>query len=250
MMLRALMFIVLLFGSAAQAQQPEHDSAPLTNPMVADISQNTVEIRTSFNGAQLLLFGARNIPGDLIIVVRGPTASISLRRKDRIAGMWMHVDERKYNAMPLFYAVASTKALGRITSPAMLKSLGIGKYYLLPQSTQQAQATFDVALNKALSKKRWWQFPFANITYFGESLFKARLELPDSLPGGTYTAEVYLFDNGNLKAMQTIPLTVYKTGLEASLVNYSQQNGAAYGIAAILMALCGGWLAHRLFHRA
>ena len=87
------------------------------------------------------------------------------------------------------------------------------------------------------------------ITYFGESLFKARLDLPDTLPRGDYTAEIYLFDRGHLLGFQTIPLVVYHTGIDARIFDEATHHGPIYGLVAVLMALFGGWLAHRLFHR-
>lgn len=245
----------LLLAVAPDAFAQEDAATPLTSavslnhPLVADISQNTIEIRSDFNGAQLLIFGARNVAGDIAIVVRGPATNATLRRKERIAGMWMHVDQRRYQDLPVVYAMASTKPLGKLAPPSMLKSLGLGERRVVQAASQSQDDPFDKALIAALERKRWWQTPFGTITYFGESLFKARIALPDSLPSGNYTAEVYLFNRGQLLGFQTIPLTSYKTGFDASVANAARHNGLLYGIGAILMALFGGWLAHRLFHR-
>jgi uncharacterized protein (TIGR02186 family) len=246
-MIKRLVF--LLAVSLAPAAYAQPTIVDLSNPMVAGISQNTVEIHSSFNGAQLLIFGARNIPGDMIIAVRGPVSKVVMRRKQRVAGMWMHVEQQKYLDLPLFYALASTKPLPQITSFNTLAALGIGQEPVIRASSDTITPRFDEALTQSFGKKRWWQVPFNRISYFNESLFQVRLDLPDSLPGGNYTAEVYLFDHGKLLAMQTIPLTVYKTGLEAELYTHAENDSLRYGIAAVLMALAGGWLGHRLFHR-
>ena len=237
---------IILWAATTQAEQ---STISLTNPMVADISQHVVEIRSDFNGTQLLIFGARNVPGDLVIAVRGPNINATLRRKDKIAGMWMHVDQRKYDHLPTYYALASTKPLNRIAPPALLKSLGLGERRIIEASNATPDEKFDKALGEVMTKKRWWQVPFTRITYFGESLFKARLELPDTLPSGDYTAEVYLFARGKLVGFQTIPLRSYKTGFDANIANASKNRGLAYGLVAVIMALFGGWLGHRLFHR-
>lgn len=254
--MRVLAIVTVLFHVLAPLAHAQEDSATppantvsLNLPLVADISQNTIEIRSDFNGAQLLVFGARNVPGDIAIVVRGPEIDATLRRKERIAGMWMHVDKRRYSHLPEVYALASTKPLGKLAPPSVLKSLGLGERRVVQAASQSQDDPFDKALIEALERKRWWQTPFGNITYFGESLFKARITLPDSLPSGHYSAEVYLFNRGKLLGFQTIPITSYKTGFDASVANAARHNGLLYGIGAILMALCGGWLAHRLFHR-
>ena len=235
--------------SLTLAQAPDVAPLSLVNPMVADISQTSVEIQSNFNGTQLLIFGARNMPGELAIVLRGPVANVKLRRKQRIAGMWMHVDQRKYTDLPLFYAIASTKPLKQLASPAVLQSLGLGESRLMLASNAASDDIFDPALIRLLTAKHWWQSPFAPITYFGESLFKARIDLPDTLPHGDYTAEIYLFNRGALLGFQTIPVTVLNTGVDARIANQATHHGAWYGYMAVLMALIGGWLAHRLFHR-
>ena len=63
--------------------------------LVPDISARQVQIRYSFTGAQLLLFGAVVYPGgrppdrqvDIAVVLRGPVQPILVREKMKIAGM-------------------------------------------------------------------------------------------------------------------------------------------------------------------
>ena len=247
--LRIVIASLMLLALPAAAQDNSQPSINLTTPLIADISQNIVEIQSDFNGTSLLIFGTRNVPGDLVIAVRGPATNATLRRKERIAGMWMQVDKRKYNGLPIFYAIASTKPLSRLAPPSILQSLGLGESRITRASNATADDVFDKALAHSFAAKRWWQMPFGTITYFGESLFKARIDLPDTLPSGDYTAEVYLFDRGKLLGFQTIPLTSFQTGFDARVVQIARNRSLLYGLVAITMALFGGWLAHRLFHR-
>lgn len=242
-----MMFLGLSQQAAAVEIAPE--AIPLAGPMVADISQTEIQIHSGFRGTQLLVFGARNSKGDLVIVVRGPQANITLRRKERIAGMWMHVDQHKYEHLPMFYAVAATRPLRDIAPRYLLQRLGLGERQAILGSNLEAKSNFDLALRAMLERKMRWQEPFDRITFFGESLFKARLNLPDNLPNGNYSVEVYLFDNGKPVAFQTIPMRVFKTGMDARIYDVAQHRSWLYGFAAIIMALSVGWLAHRLFHR-
>lgn len=249
-MIRALLTVLLItFAGPVNAATAAQEALGLTIPMVADASQSAIEIRTSFNGAQVLIFGARNVPGEIVIAVRGPNSHIRMRRKERIAGMWMNVEQQKYYNLPLFFALASSKPIESILPDSARTSLVLGIDKITDISHAKLNPVFDSALENILRKKRWWQAPFGTVEYFGESLFKVRLDMPDSLPGGEYTVELYLFHDGQLRATQVIPITVYKVGLEADLVKQANRNGFLYGLAAVLMALFGGWLAHRLFHR-
>jgi hypothetical protein len=68
--------------------------------LVPDISARQVQIRYSFTGAQLLLFGAVVYPGgrppdhppDIAVVLRGPVQPILVREKQKIAGIWMNAE--------------------------------------------------------------------------------------------------------------------------------------------------------------
>src|SRR6185436_18575433 len=64
--------------------------------LVPDVSQRNIEIRYSFSGAELLLFGAILYPGgrkpeatpDIAVVLKGPLERIVLREKQKVAGIW------------------------------------------------------------------------------------------------------------------------------------------------------------------
>ena len=65
--------------------------------LVPDVSARSIEIRYSFSGAQLLLFGAILYPGgkvptrpaDIVVVLKGPVQPIVVREKQKIAGIWI-----------------------------------------------------------------------------------------------------------------------------------------------------------------
>ena len=89
--------------------------------LVPDISARQVQIRYSFTGAQLLLFGAVVYPGgrppdrqiDIAVVLRGPVQPILLREKQKIAGIWMNADSNRFRSAPSFYAVAASRPTER-----------------------------------------------------------------------------------------------------------------------------------------
>ena len=83
-MRRRLAAIVLgLAGAAATAPA-------LAKDLSVALSQTVVAITTQFTGAELLLFGAKQGPGDIIVVVRGPLRDQIVRRKDKVSGIWIN----------------------------------------------------------------------------------------------------------------------------------------------------------------
>ena len=96
--------------------------------VVADLSEDLVEIKSGYHGTELLLFGAyRGAPGDdLILEVRGPATDLLQRRKEQKAGIWINVETRKWLDVPSFYHLFSTRPIADIAGRDTLGDAGIG----------------------------------------------------------------------------------------------------------------------------
>src|SRR5580658_6316702 len=86
--------------------------------VVADLSSHSIAITTGFTGASVVLFGALDGPGDVVTVVRGPERDITIWRKAKIAGIWANAESVTFANIPSFYAVAASKPLAELLSPA------------------------------------------------------------------------------------------------------------------------------------
>jgi len=239
-----LPFALLIPWMAQAAEAPINFNLPL----IADISNHAIEIHASFSGTELLLYGARNTAGDLIILVRGPAADVRLRRKEKIAGMWMNVESRRFSALPLYYALASTAPVDTVLSATERRHLGIGAPTVIATAAG-GEGNFNLPLEQQL-KQRGWYVAAAPIRYFGETLFKTTIPFPDSLARGHYTAEVYLVRDGIILSSQTIPLSAFKTGIDAWIYDMAHERPWLYGLAAIFLAITTGWFAHRIMGNA
>jgi hypothetical protein len=110
--------------------------------LVPDISARAIEIRYSFTGAQLLLFGAILYPGgrtptralDVVVVLKGPVQPMIVREKQKIAGIWMNADSHRFASAPSYYAVASNRPLQQIVGErtAAVYELGLQNLQLSP----------------------------------------------------------------------------------------------------------------------
>ncbi len=242
MIKRLLLLLLLAYPTALSA-----------SPLVADLSNYRIDMDSSFSGSRIFLFGARNDNGDVIAVVRGPSKDFVVRKKEKIAGIWINSERMKFYDVPDFYAVATSKPLSEIEQAALFRQLGIGQENLLsppadPKKLEPfkhfSQAFFDYQYGRRL-----YTGEPGVIQFMGEMLFKTVIEFPDNIPPGAYTAEFYLLSDGEITGMQSTPITVVKTGLDAFLYAYAHQHPALYGLSAIVLALVIGWFTGRLFER-
>ncbi len=229
-------------------------------PLVAEISTHDITIHSAFDGTELILFGVRNAPGDLVVVVRGPTRDAMIRKKQRTFGIWVNRESESFNAIPGFYAMAASRAYENIPKSIYFDALQIGyeeaiqplrmkDTTALSEEERAHREIFARALLRELRDQRLYQTQVEAITFVGGGLFRTTIPFPDNTPTGTYTAEVYLFGDGELIGMHTTPIYVYKSGVDSWIYTLAHETPALYGVLAITLALFGGMFAIKLFDR-
>jgi len=77
---------LFLAGAVALAAVPPLGGAARGEPLVADLTSHLIGITGAFTGASVVLFGATDGPGDVVVVVRGPEHDVAVRRKRREIG--------------------------------------------------------------------------------------------------------------------------------------------------------------------
>ncbi|HEY0302936.1 MAG TPA: TIGR02186 family protein, partial [Rhizomicrobium sp.] len=111
--------------------------AQAAEDLVSGLSQDTVEITSNYTGTDIVVFGAIEHPEetgtrDVVVVVRGPEAAMTVRKKDRIAGIFLNRDQAKFYGMPSYYFLASTGAVDRLAASYTLQRYGIGLDNIVP----------------------------------------------------------------------------------------------------------------------
>ena len=129
-LLLALLAVALLPGRQAVAAEPQR-----AEQVQSDVSTREISIQSNFTGIEIVLFGSIDFtrapsldegPYDVIMVIRGPNRPIVVRRKERIAGLWMNGASKTFPSVPGYYAVLASRPFRAVASEAVLKNLGIG----------------------------------------------------------------------------------------------------------------------------
>ena len=221
----------------------------LANPIIGDVSSHQIEIHSAFTGTQLLLFGARNDPGDIIIVVRGPDQQFTVRKKENVGGIWINRDRYTFEPLPEFYAIATSKPFNQIKDHLQFDALNIGASDMVHRDIPFEEDHFASALLRKLKEEALYSKEITPITFISETLFRTVFNFPDKLPRGVYTAEIYLISDGAIVGLQTIPINVYKTGFDAFIFDLAHNQSPLYGLLAIFLAYFAGWSAYTVFQR-
>lgn len=229
--------------------------------LVPDISARQVQIRYSFSGAQLLLFGAIAYPegraparpADIAVVLRGPVQPILLREKQKIAYIWMNADSSRFRSAPSFYAVASSRPIRDLVDDrtASIYELGIHNLQLSPGSgaLPERERHFEAGLLDLRSRAGLYSEDPHGVEITDGILYRAVVTIPSQVPVGTYTAETFLIDSGRIVAVATRDIEIDKSGFERDVWLAARRYRFAYGLACVAMSLGLGWAAAVAFRR-
>jgi uncharacterized protein (TIGR02186 family) len=224
-----------------------HGAPAQENPLITDLSSHLISITSSFTGTDLLLFGAVEEHGDVIVVVRGPQQPLVVRRKDRVLGIWMNREAVGFANVPGYYAVAANRPIEDIASPNLLARLQIGTENLRFAATTPIDDTDLVPYRDAVMRNKvrdgLYQDNAGRVVFLGPKLFRVRVGFPAKVPVGTYQAEVYLVRDDQVISAQATPLFINKFGVEREIYDFAHEQPLAYGVAAVALALTAGWLA-------
>ena len=229
--------------------------------LVPDVSARSIEIRYSFSGAQLLLFGAILYPGgrvpadpaDIVVVLKGPVEPIVLREKQKIAGIWMNADSNRFRSAPSYYAVASSRPVSELVDErtAAIYELGLQNLQLSPGggSLPEKERRFEAGLLELRRSQGLYVEQPGGVEITDGVLYRARIPIPSQVPVGTYTAETFLIADGEVIAAAIREVEIGTGGFERNVALAARQHGFLYGLAAVLLSLVLGWAAAMAFRK-
>jgi uncharacterized protein (TIGR02186 family) len=251
-----------------QVEEVKREQQPGAKESVqADVSARNVAVTSSFNGIEIVIFGAvdnSQQPSaesnyyDLLIVVEGVPGRIVVRRKNNVAGLWLNTSSATFDVVPSYYAVASTRPIDEITSEEFRASHGVGFQHLrfMPAFGQtQALSTEDLkefrqAIVRLKQKQGLYIQDNFRVAFIGRSLFRATIELPANVTVGPFDTRVYLFRDEKLLSQYSVRLNLEREGLERHLHRFAFGYPTLYGLMTVAIAIAAGLIASTVFRKA
>jgi len=252
-------------GRAEQVKREQQPGA--MEAVQADVSARNVAVTSSFNGTEIVIFGAvdnSQQPSaesgyyDVLIVVEGVPGRLVARHKNNVAGLWLNTSSATFDLVPSYYAMASTRPLDEIASEEFRALHGVGFQHLrFTPAVGQAQAlstedlkAFREAIIRLKEKQGLYVKDEYGVAFIGRSLFRASIELPANVTVGPFETRVYLFRDEKLLSKYTVRLNLEREGLERHLHAFAFSFPTLYGLATVAIAVAAGLLASAAFRRS
>ncbi|MEO0389461.1 MAG: TIGR02186 family protein [Pseudomonadota bacterium] len=235
-------------------------AAPLwAEEVVLGLSQDQVAITATFDGSDVLIFGAvkreapipDGPPLQVVITLAGPSEPVTVRRKDRRFGIWVNTDAVEVDLAPSFYAVVTSGPLRdvltetedlrhKVSIPRAIRSVGA------PMTITDA-AAFSDALIRIRKSDDLYQLLEGQVDVEQQTLFRTGVSLPAALTEGDYVTRIFLTRGGEVVSQYTTTIDVRKVGLERWLFTLSREQPLLYGLMSLAIAIFAGWGASAAF---
>lgn len=253
-MIRLLAVLLLTLALLAPAQAER---------LVSQVSNDTVEITSSFDGERMTFFGSIapdagseqkfvEGPFHVVVVVLGPTQNRVARQKTHNFGIWLNTDQVEFENFPSYFHVLSS---GRLTDITDITTLTTN--YILPEAHTLVgnggdwwkAAIFGRQLVRLMSEEGLFGMQENGVNFLSDTFYSARLTLPSNAPPGPYIALTYVFKDGEIIARKSEGFAVRKIGFERFIALSAVQQPLFYGIVCVILALFTGWLGGVIFKR-
>ena len=235
------------------------NTAPVAaEEVVLGMSHDEVAITATFDGSEILVFGAIKretkispVPLQVIVAVSGPSKPLLVRRKERKFGIWVNTDTVEVDSAPSFYAIATSAPWDQAVSDTedlrhkisinrAIRSVGA------PMHIENAQS-FSDAVMRIRKKSGLYQLRENTVAVDQQTLFRTSIEMPANLTEGNYKTRIFLTRNGQVVSDFETDIDVRKVGLERFLFALSRENPLVYGLMSLAIAIFAGWSASAVF---
>jgi uncharacterized protein (TIGR02186 family) len=247
--MRGLLALVLLLAAAPAARGEE---------IVLGLSQDQVAITATFDGSDILVFGAvkRDAPPppgasplEVVVAVSGPLLPLTVRHAERRMGIWMNTGALRVSAAPSFYAVATTGPLDAILSDTedLRYSVSLPRAIRAIGNEVGNREDYIAALMRIRADQGAYRILEGAVDFAEQTLFRARIGLPANLTEGDYPTRIFLTRDGEIVDVLETSILVRKVGIERWLFALSRENAPLYGLLALAIAILAGWAASAAF---
>ena len=231
--------------------------ASTAEEVVLGLSQDQVAITATFNGSEILIFGAvkreaplpEGAPLEVLVAVSGPQEPVVVRRKAREAGIWVNKEAVLVDHAPSFYTVATSAPLKQVLSDTedLRHEVSIRRAIRLVGSGVEDGAAFTEAVIRIREDRGFYSLRENTVAVDQQTLFRTALTMPADLTEGLYETRIFLTRGGEVVSQYETTIPVHKVGLERFLFNLSRETPVVYGLLALVIAAISGWGASALF---
>ena len=220
-----------------------------------DLSEDNIEIKTDFEGKEIIIFGLLKNDHETLLTIKGPPTRMKIQKKERYFGIWINNKQIIYSKIPALFFLSSSSKVDDILPNSIQINDDLNFDKILNNKTFNQNFIFenDQSIwneNFVRIKKKQLFYKEFEMKTFKNKLFQTSVFFPPNTIPGTYSVDIYYIKNNTIMNKDQKKIIVKKTGIGSDIYDFARKNAATYGVFVIIFSILCGLIAATLFRRA
>ncbi len=220
-----------------------------------DLSEDNIEIKTDFDGKEIIIFGLLKDEHDTLLTIKGPPSKMKIQKKERYFGVWINNKQITYSKIPTLFFLSSSSKINEILPNSIQINDDLNFDKILNNKTfdqnfifENDQTTWNE--NFVRIKKKQLFYKQFEMKIFKDKLFQTSVFFPPNTIPGIYNVDIYYIKNKTIMNKDQKEIIVKKTGIGSDIYEFAKDRAATYGVFVIIFSILSGLIAATLFRRA
>ena len=219
-----------------------------------DLSEDNIEIKTDFDGKEIIIFGLLQDNHETLLTIKGPLSKMKIQKKERLFGVWINNKQITYSNIPTLFFLSSSSKIDEILPDSIQTNDDLNFDKILKNKTFDQNFIFEndqKIWNKnfvRIKKKQLFYKEF-EMKIFKDKLFQTSVFFPPNTIPGIYYVDIYYIKHKTIMNKDQKKIIIKKTGIGSDIYEFARKRAATYGVFVIIFSIMSGLIAATLFRR-
>ena len=219
-----------------------------------DLSEDNIEIKTDFDGKEIIIFGLLQDDHDTLLTIKGPLSKMKIQKKERYFGVWINNKQITYSKIPTLFFLSSSNMIDDILPNSIQINDDLNFDKILNNKTFDQNFIFENDQeiwneNFVRIKKKQLFYKEFEMKTFKDKLFQTSVFFPPNTIPGIYYVDIYYIKHKTIMNQDQKKIIVRKTGIGSDIYEFARNRAATYGVFVIIFSILSGLIAATLFRR-
>ena len=219
-----------------------------------DLSEDNIEIKTDFDGKEIIIFGLLQDDHDTLLTIKGPSSKMRIQKKERYFGVWINNKQITYSKIPTLFFLSSSSKIDEILPNSIQINNDLNFDKILNNKTFDQNFIFENDQknwneNFVRIKKKQLFYKEFEMKMFKNKLFQTSIFFPPNIVPGVYYVDIYYIKHKTIMNKDQKRIIIKKTGIGSDIFEFAKNRAATYGVFVIIFSVLSGLIAATLFRR-
>ena len=168
-----------------------------------DLSEDSIELKTDFNGKEIIIFGLLKNDHETLLTIKGPPSKMRIQKKERYFGIWINNQYVTYSNIPSLFFLSSSKEINEILPESILINEDLSFEKILNNKTFNQNFIFENDQkswneNFVRIKKEQSFYKSFEMKKIKDKLFQTSVFFPTNTIPGIYNVDIFYIRNNTI----------------------------------------------------